>query len=146
VATEEVAKATPAPTISTFGGNPVSTTAALAVLEFIEQNDLRRNAKETGAHLRDGLEALAEKYTLIGDVRGMGLMQAMELVTDRKTKDPATAETGRLLEAAKRNQLLVGKGGLYGNVIRVTPALNASRADVDEFLRRMDKSFAEITQ
>jgi 4-aminobutyrate aminotransferase len=144
VATDAVAKSVPAPTISTFGGNPVSTTAALAVLEFIEQNDLRRNAAETGAYLCAGLENLQEKHALVGEVRGMGLMQALELVLDRKTKEPAAAKAGQLMEAARRNRLLIGKGGLYGNVIRVTPPLNIGRGDVDEFLARLDRSFTEI--
>ena len=128
--------------ISTFGGNPVTATAAKAVLDFIDENNLRLNAAETGAHLRAGLEALKEKHTLIGDVRGMGLMQAIELVEDRATKKPAAVATLAVMEAARENRILIGKGGLYGNVIRITPPLNISRVDVDEFLRRLDVSLA----
>jgi 4-aminobutyrate aminotransferase-like enzyme len=144
VARPEVAAAFPAPTISTFGGNPVSAAAALAVLEFIEENRLLTNVAEVGAYLRSGLEDMALKHPLIGDVRGMGLMQGLELVTDRVAKTPATAETARLLEAARKQRLLIGKGGMYGNVLRITPPMNISRSDVDECLARLDRAFQEI--
>ncbi|MFN7920035.1 MAG: aspartate aminotransferase family protein [Bryobacteraceae bacterium] len=144
VATPEVAKAVPSPTISTFGGNPVTSTAALAVLEFIEQNRLAENAATAGAHLRAGLEEIGRKHALVGEVRGMGLMQALELVKDRKTKEPAAAEASAVLEASRRQGILVGKGGLYGNVIRITPPLNISKGDIDEFLLRLDRSFQEV--
>jgi len=144
VARAEIADAVPSPTISTFGGNPVSATAAMAVLEFIEQNDLRANVADTGAYMRQGLEAMKEKYRLIGEVRGMGLMQALELVEDRETKKPATKHAACVMEASRRHRLLIGKGGLYGNVIRVTPPMNISRGDVDEFLARLDRSFKDV--
>jgi 4-aminobutyrate aminotransferase-like enzyme len=145
VATPEVADALTGVTISTFGGNPVTTTAAKAVLEFIEEENLVTNAAETGAHLRGRLEELKRKYSLIGDVRGMGLMQALELVEDRQSKAPAAAATLQIMEAARRNGLLIGKGGTYGNCIRITPPLNVSKSDVDEFARLLDRSFAECT-
>src|ERR1044071_8081573 len=87
-ATPEVADAYPGLTFSTFGGNPVSMAAALAVIKVIEEEDLRRNAAEVGAYFRHRLEELKDKYTVIGDVRGLGLMQALELVKDRETKEP----------------------------------------------------------
>ncbi|MCS6953022.1 MAG: aspartate aminotransferase family protein [Bryobacterales bacterium] len=142
VARPEVADSVRGLTISTFGGNPVAATAACAVLEFIEQNRLLENAEEVGAYLREGLEELKAKHALIGDVRGMGLMQALELVRDRHTKEPAPEETLGVMESARDNGILLGKGGLYGNVLRITPPLNISRTDVDEFLRRLDASFA----
>ena len=142
VATPEVADAVKGLTISTFGGNPIATTAAKAVIDFIDEENLLANAAETGAYLRARLEELREKYTLIGDVRGMGLMQALELVRDRTTREPAVAATIEVMEAARANRVLVGKGGLYGNVIRISPPLNIARADVDEFVRRLDASFA----
>jgi 4-aminobutyrate aminotransferase-like enzyme len=141
VATGQVAAKFPSPTISTFGGNPISTTAALAVLEFIEANRLRENAAECGAYLRAGLETLAEKFAEIGEVRGMGLMQALELVEDRNTREPSARMALAVLEAAKRERLLIGKGGLYGNVLRITPPLNIARTDIDEFLARLERSF-----
>lgn len=133
-------------TISTFGGGPVPTVAAKAVIDLIEEENLAGNAAATGAYLRCKLEELKEKYPLIGDVRGMGLMQALELVQDRQTKVPAAAETARLMEAAKRNGILIGKGGLNGNVIRISPPLNIQRGDVDEFMRLLDLSFSQVAE
>lgn len=142
VARPEVADAMRGLTISTFGGNPVTTTAAKAVIDYIEENDLSSNAAETGAHLRQRLEELREKHPVIGDVRGMGLMQAIELVRDRKTKEPAVSETAALMEAARECGVLIGKGGLSGNVIRISPPLNISKADVDQFAEAMDRALA----
>jgi len=143
VATPEVADAVRGATISTFGGNPVTTTAAKAVIDLIQEENLLANAAGTGAYLRQKLEELREKHALIGEVRGMGLMQALELVRDRKTKEPAVEETAQLMEAARENRLLVGKGGVFGNVIRISPPLNIGKADVDEFARALDRSLAQ---
>jgi 4-aminobutyrate aminotransferase-like enzyme len=140
VARPEIADSLRGLTISTFGGNPVTTTAAKAVLDFIEDQRLLANCAETGAYLRAGLEDLQQKHESVGDVRGMGLLQAIELVEDRKTKAPATAETALFMEAARENGLLIGKGGLYGNVLRLSPPMNIGRGDVDEFLKLMDRS------
>ncbi len=132
-------------TLSTFGGNPVATAAAKAVIDFVEEEDLLTNSVEVGAYLREKLEALQQRFPIIGDVRGMGLMQALELVKDPETKEPAPIETKQVLEAARRNQLLVGKGGLWGNVIRISPPMNISTADVDDFIDRLTHSFAPLT-
>jgi 4-aminobutyrate aminotransferase-like enzyme len=142
VAKPEVADSVARLTISTFGGNPVTATAAKAVIDFIEEQNLRANCAETGAYLRAGLEDLKAKHELIGDVRGMGLLQAIELVQDRKTKAPAAVETTMALEAARENRLLLGKGGMYGNVLRISPPMNVGRADVDQFLKLLDRSLA----
>jgi 4-aminobutyrate aminotransferase len=142
VAKPEVADAVKGLTISTFGGNPVATTAAKAVIDFIEEQNLLSNCTEVGGYLRAGLEELQRKHELIGDVRGMGLMQAIELVEDRQTRTPAAAATAQLMETARENRLLVGKGGMYGNVIRISPPMNVGRADVDQFLTLLDKSLA----
>ncbi len=130
-------------TISTFGGNPVVTTAAKAVLDYVEEQNLPRNVEEVGGYLRQGLLGLQEKHQLVGDVRGMGLLLALELVEDRVTKAPATAATARLLEAARKNRILIGKGGLYGNVIRISPPMNIGKPDVDEFILRLDASLTQ---
>jgi 4-aminobutyrate aminotransferase-like enzyme len=130
-------------TLSTFGGNPITTTAAKAVIDFVEEENLLANCETVGAYLRQQLEALQEKHPVIGDVRGMGLMQALELVTDRATKEPAKAHTARLMECARKNRLLIGKGGLEGNVIRISPPMNIGKADVDEFTRLLDASLGE---
>lgn len=144
LARDAVAEAYKGLTISTFGGNPIATTAGKAVLDFIEANQLRTHTQKAGEWLRAGLEQLQRKHALIGDVRGMGLLQALELVRDRQTKEPAAAETNALLERCRENRLLVGKGGLYGNVIRISPPMNVTRDDIDEFLRRLDKSLGEV--
>jgi 4-aminobutyrate aminotransferase-like enzyme len=131
-------------TISTFGGNPVTSVAARAVIDVIEEEKLLENAHTVGNYFRKKLEALQDKHPLIGDVRGMGMMQALELVRDRETKEPAPAETAALMERARTNGLLIGKGGLYGNVIRLAPPLNVSKTDVDEAISRLDRSLGEI--
>ena len=143
IARPEIADALKGATISTFGGNPISATAASAVLEFIEEQKLSINAAEVGAYLREKLVALQAKHQLIGDVRGMGLLQAIELVEDRETKKPAVAQTLAMMEATRQNRILVGRGGSYGNVLRISPPLNIGKADVDEFARQMDASFAK---
>jgi len=145
VATPEVADSVKGLTISTFGGNPVTTTAAKAVLDLIDEENLLANSAETGTYLRGKLEELQAKYAVIGDVRGMGLMQAIELVEDRQTKAPAARATAELMEAARRNGLLLGKGGMYGNCIRISPPLNVGKSDVDEFARLLDASLGECT-
>ncbi len=103
------------------------------------------NAAETGAYLNAKLHELKAKHALIGDVRGMGLLQGMELVEDRESKSPAAAATNALLEAARENRLMIGKGGTYGNVIRISPPMNISKSDVDEFTLRMDASLQRVT-
>ena len=130
--------------ISTFGGNPVTSVAAKATIEVIEEDNLLENAHVVGSYFRQGLEGLKEKYPLIGDVRGMGLLQGMELVKDRKTKEPAAQETNALLDEARRAGLLIGKGGLWGNVIRMSPPLNISKSDVDEAMRMLDQALAAV--
>jgi alanine-glyoxylate transaminase/(R)-3-amino-2-methylpropionate-pyruvate transaminase len=134
-------------TISTFGGNPVSTTAALATIAVIEEEKLVENSATQGARLRAGLVKLKEAHPkTIGDVRGLGLMQAMELVTDETKKDrtPNAVATVRFMEECKKRGLLVGKGGLYGNALRIAPALNVTGADVDEALGVMGEAFAAM--
>jgi 4-aminobutyrate aminotransferase-like enzyme len=142
VARPEVADSLKGLTISTFGGNPVTATQARAVIDFIEEHELRSNCEETGAYLRSRLEELKDKHTMIGEVRGMGLLQALELVEDRKAKAPATGRTAMVMEAARQNGLLIGKGGLYGNVLRLSPPMNVGRADVDQFIELLDRSMA----
>jgi 4-aminobutyrate aminotransferase-like enzyme len=144
IARPEVADAMKGVTLSTFGGNPVVTTAAKAVIDYIEEQNLLRNTEETGAYLRGKLIDLQDKHPLIGDVRGMGLLLAIELVEDRKTKVPATAATAQLIEATRENLIMVGRGGLNGNVLRLSPPMNIGRADVDEFILRLDASLVQV--
>ncbi|MBA3632293.1 MAG: aspartate aminotransferase family protein [Acidobacteria bacterium] len=142
ITTAEVADKFPGLTFSTFGGNPVSTAAALAVVKMIEDEDLRTNARIVGDYLREKLEELKEKYPIIGDVRGMGLMQGIELVKDRETKEPAPEAVLKVFEETRRQGVLIGKGGLYGNVIRTGMMLNSTRENVDELVAALDAGFA----
>lgn len=144
VARADVADALKGLTISTFGGNPVATAAGNAVIEFIERQNLLENSHKVGAYLKSGLEKLQEKHPLIGEVRGMGLLLGVELVRDRRTKEPAASQTNALLSRCRDQRLLVGKGGLYGNVIRISPPMNIAPGDVDEFLRRFDAALTAL--
>jgi len=144
ITTAELADSFKGLTLSTFGGNPVTCAAARATIQVIEEEHLLENADAMGRHLRGRLEELQQKHALIGDVRGMGLMQGVELVKDRTTKEPAPEATGRVMDRCKENGLLIGKGGLYGNVLRISPMLNIGKADVDEAVRILDKSFSEV--
>jgi 4-aminobutyrate aminotransferase len=130
--------------ISTFGGNPVTSVTAKAVIDLIEQDRLMDNAATVGSYFRQGLEDLQRKHAVIGDVRGMGLMQAMEFVKDRVSKEPAVQETVSFMEECRKRGLLIGKGGLMGNVIRMSPPLNIAKSDVDEAIRIMDEAFTAI--
>ncbi len=129
-------------TIATFGGNPVTAAAAKTVIDVIESDGLVQNAATTGGHFRQRLEGLREKHAVVGDVRGMGMMQALELVKDRETKEPAPERATAVLEAAKDQGLIIGKGGLYGNVLRISPALNVTPADADQAADLLDAAFA----
>jgi 4-aminobutyrate aminotransferase-like enzyme len=130
-------------TIATFGGNPVTMAAAKAVVDVIAQDRLVDNAAAVGGHLRARFDGLAEKHPAIGEVRGMGLMQGLELVKDRKTKEPAPETTLAVMEAAKQRGLIVGKGGMFGNVLRVAPALNVTKDDADKAADVLDQAFGE---
>jgi 4-aminobutyrate aminotransferase-like enzyme len=114
------------------------------VIDYIEDQKLLANCTETGAYMRHKLEELQDKHQIIGDIRGMGLLQAIELVEDRKSKTPATAATARVIEAARENRILLGKGGMFGNVIRFSPPMNIGKGDVDQFMAALDKSLAVV--
>ncbi len=143
IATDEVASAFPGLTFSTFGGNPVSCAVGLAVINVIEEDDLRTNARVVGDYLKNRMLALQEKHAIIGDVRGMGLMLGVELVKDRKTKEPNPEAVLKIFEETKRRGVLIGKGGLYGNVIRTGMMLNTTTDTVDRLVEALDAAFTE---
>jgi alanine-glyoxylate transaminase/(R)-3-amino-2-methylpropionate-pyruvate transaminase len=128
---------------NTFGGNPVSCAAGLATLNVILEEKIQQRAKERGTRLLEGLRGLQKKHRLIGDVRGRGLMVGVELVSDRTTKEPATKETADVLERAKDLGLLLGKGGFFGNVIRIKPPMCLSAADIEFILEVLDLALME---
>ena len=144
IATPEIADSYPGISFATFGGNPISMAAALAVIRVIEEEELRRNASVTGAYLRQRLEGLKEKYQVIGDVRGLGLMQALEFVKDRETKEPDPQSTLKVFQETMRRGVLIGKGGLYGNVIRTGMMLNSNNDHVDQLIEAMDGALATL--
>jgi 4-aminobutyrate aminotransferase-like enzyme len=147
IATEEIATAFKALTISTFGGNPMSAAAANATLDVIEADDLPQNAEFQGRRLRAGLEDLKRRFPkTVGDVRGMGLMQALELVVNEAAGDrtPNPTAATALMEETKKRGLLIGKGGLYGNVLRIAPALVVGADEIDVALRILGESLSAM--
>ena len=147
IATEEVADSLKKLTISTFGGNPISSAAANATIDIIIKDDIPSKSESMGKILRDGLEELKLKYPrIIGDVRGKGLMQAMELVEDEPAGDrtPNTQATAVLFEETKKRGLLIGKGGLYGNITRISPPMTVSESQVKDALKIIDESLSVI--
>lgn len=142
ITTAEIAASYRGPTISTFGGNPVSMQAALATLGVIEEENLMENAAAMGTVLREGLEELQQRFPVIGDVRGRGLMQGLEFV--RTQKEPAPDLVKEFFEATRRRGLLIGKGGLYGNTIRIAPAMTVTRTQIFEALEIMEDSLEEL--
>ncbi len=142
--TNSIAGAWKAGNIATFGGNAVSCAAANATIDAIEEDGLVANAAAMGAALSEGLHALRKRHPVVGDVRGRGLMQGVELVRDEAAGDrtPAADVALRVLEETRKRGLLIGRGGLYGNVLRVAPALVVSRRDIDDALTILEESFA----
>jgi alanine-glyoxylate transaminase/(R)-3-amino-2-methylpropionate-pyruvate transaminase len=129
---------------NTYGGNPVSTAAGLAVLDVIDAEGLQENSRVVGGRLKAGLERLMRSHRLIGDVRGMGLMLGVELVRDRVTKEPAKQETLDVMEAAREAGVLIGKGALDGNVLRIKPPMCITKADVDFALDVFDRALGSV--
>jgi len=123
---------------NTFGGNPVVCAQGRAVLEVIDREKLQANALKIGRHLKTGLTNLAGKHSLIGDVRGLGLMLGVELVKERETKEPAREECAFIFESCRDMGLLIGKGGLWGSTLRIKPPMCLTLADADFMLQVLD--------
>ena len=137
-------KFTPGLSISTFGGSPLASAASYASISVIEEEGLLDNAAQVGTHLSQRLKELKERFQVIGDVRGMGLRQASELVKNRETKEPAPDVAVQLMEETKARGLLIGKGGLYGNVLRLGPPLNITTEQIDQGVDSLIASFAAL--
>lgn len=144
LARADIADAFTAGSIATFGGNPISATAAAATMSVMADERIPERAARLGARLRGRLEQMKERHAVIGDVRGKGLMQALELVEDRTTRQPAPGATNRFAEACKRRKLLVGKGGLYGNTVRIAPPMLIGEDELDDACDIMDAALVDI--
>jgi len=129
---------------NTFGGNPISMTQGLATLEVIDEENIQQNALAVGEHLKDRLLELQDKHTLIGDVRGMGLMLGVELVTDRQTKQPAAMQAAEVMERCKAHGLILGKGGLHGNTLRIKPPMCITKDDANFLVDCLDIVLGEV--
>jgi alanine-glyoxylate transaminase/(R)-3-amino-2-methylpropionate-pyruvate transaminase len=129
---------------NTFGGNPVCMAAGLAVLDVIDEDGLQENSRVVGTRLKAGLTHLMQDHRLIGDVRGMGLMLGVELVRDRTTKEPAKAETLQVLEEARAMGVLIGKGGIDGNVVRIKPPMCITAADANFAIDVMHRALQAV--
>ncbi len=140
----ELADTFKGPHINTFGGNPLATRAARVTLEVIERRVLIANCKRQGEALIAGLRDLATTYDAIGDVRGKGLMIGVELVHDRKSKTIAPDLATKMLEEMRKRKVLIGKGGRYGNVLRIQPPFILDDADAREFLSAFKESLAAL--
>ena len=129
---------------NTFGGNPVSCAVGIAVLEVLEDEGLVENARTVGDYARRGLESLATKHDLIGDVRGSGLFLGAELVQDRTSKEPAVEETGRIVNGMRERGVLIGDTGMYDNVLKIRPPMPFSRDEADLLLSTLDDVLSAI--
>lgn len=125
-------------TFNTYGGNPIASSAGLAVLNVIDEENVQENVKITGTRLKNGLLELQKKYSCIGHVRGQGLMLGVELVNNPDTKEPSPEKATEILVESRKHGLLIGKGGFYGNVLRIKPPLIISEQDVDFALNVLD--------
>ena len=147
ISTKEIADSLQKNTISTFGGNPVSCAAANTTLDIIERDDLANNAQQMGEELTDGLANIQRDHqNIIGDVRGKGLMVGVELVVDETCNDrtPNVVAVDQIMEETKKRGLLIGRGGLYGNTLRIAPALNIGSDEIKEALTILKESFDAI--
>jgi 4-aminobutyrate aminotransferase len=144
VARREILDAGVGAAIFTMAGNPLGCTAGLATIEAIEQDRLVENAARVGAYLHRRLCALQDRHPLVGDVRGLGLMQGVELVKDRRTKAPATAEAAKVVYRAYELGLLLFYVGMFSNVLEITPPLILTETEADEGVAILDQALADV--
>ncbi len=144
ITTDEIAASWKGKTIATFGGNPICMAAMCATLEVMKEEKVYRNAQDRGAELRAGLLAIQKKHPWIGDVRGMGLMQALEIVVDPVGKKPDPKRTNALLEACRDEGLLLGQGGMWGHCIRIGPSLLVTADEIAEGLEKLGRACAKV--
>jgi 4-aminobutyrate aminotransferase-like enzyme len=129
---------------NTFGGNPVSMAAAAAVLDVIQRNELQANALDVGNYLREKLAALGQRHAIVGEARGAGLFVGLELVTDRTTRAPATAQATRVVNGLRQRQVLLSATGPHANVLKIRPPLVFERAHADLLVERLDEVLAAL--
>ncbi len=141
IARAEIMDCLTANSISTFGGNPLATTGALANLDYLLDHDLQTNALKVGRHLRSRIDHLADRYEIVAEVRGKGLMIGVELVRAGGTEPNPEAAT-RIMEEARARGVLIGKGGLHGNVLRVAPPLTLTEEEADEGFEALNAAVA----
>jgi len=144
ITTPEIAKHGQKQQINTFGGNPISSATALAVLETIEEDRIMENARVVGDYLLDGLRDLAKSFPCLADVRGKGLMVGVELAGENK--EPMPQETSKIVEFCKDEGVIIGKGGLYGNVIRIKPPMIITKGDIDTLLKTLRKALEAVVK
>lgn len=145
VTTPAVAEKSQKNVINTFGGNPVSSATALAVIETIQEEKLQENSKVIGEYLIEGLKELQKSFPIMGDIRGKGLMLGIE-IADPETKAQMPAECAKIVEVTKDNGVIIGKGGLWGNTIRLKPPMSVTKADADRCLAAMRKGLESVSK
>lgn len=145
IASPEVADALAGLTFSTFGGNPVTMATTLATIEYMEAHDTPGNCAVQGARMAERLAEFAAEFPIVGETRGMGLMQAIEIVQPGNNNQPDAPRTAAFVDTCKEMGLLLGKGGLYGNVVRIAPHLNVSAEDMDTAMEIVAKALAEVS-
>jgi 4-aminobutyrate aminotransferase/(S)-3-amino-2-methylpropionate transaminase len=130
---------------TTFGGNPVAAAVASEVIDVVSDSLFLGRVRELGELMARRLVELSERYGIVGDVRGLGMMRALELVRDRRTKEPAPEETERVISAARSKGLLLLKGGAFGNVIRLHPPLTVERELLERGLDLLEEALREVS-
>jgi len=129
---------------TTFGGNPLSCAAAVAVIEIIQEEQYLKKAIKLGDNFKRHLQALKANHKIVGDIRGQGMMLGIELVCDQDSKEPATQEMLEVMEICRQNGILIGKGGIDGNVIRIQPPLELTKEQVEKSCQILDYAFTKV--